>query len=258
MLDDALRVRVELGAAKAAADLGLARSALLVFREDLDTSPCGTDSLPQRPLCSSHSRWRGCGQDGRPRHGSWGSRSEHATAVAPRSVRTVSCERAAWHETSAGRHGVGRSRGTQDLWRHARPPPRARRDASIRGSEVGRCRSKSHQVQPGVGTLQEALNRARDGSELVLADGTYGGSGSHLLTISKSITIRAEHPGRAKPWQAGQASRSAREIRSKTLSNCSVGCSSQRQAARERTILHSNRVEQVGGGEVGTSSYKQA
>ena len=29
--------------------------------------------------------------------------------------------------------------------------------------------SKSHQVQPGVGTLQEALNRAPDGSELVLA-----------------------------------------------------------------------------------------
>ena len=56
--------------------------------------------------------------------------------------------------------------------------------------------SKS-QVQPGVGTLQEALNRAPDGSELVLADGTYRGSGSHLLTITKSITIRAEHPGRA-------------------------------------------------------------
>ena len=52
-------------------------------------------------------------------------------------------------------------------------------------------------MQPGVGTLQEALNRAPDGSELVLADGTYRGSGSHLLTITKSITIRAEHPGRA-------------------------------------------------------------
>ena len=53
-------------------------------------------------------------------------------------------------------------------------------------------------VQPGVGTLQEALNRAPDGGELVLADGTYRGSGRHyLLTISKSITIRALHAGQA-------------------------------------------------------------
>ena len=49
-------------------------------------------------------------------------------------------------------------------------------------------------VQPGQGTLQAALNAANDGDELVLADGTYTGSASDLLWISKSIIIRALNP----------------------------------------------------------------
>ena len=50
-------------------------------------------------------------------------------------------------------------------------------------------------VQPGEGTLQAALNAAKDGDELVLADGTYTGSGDNVLEISKSITIRANPRG---------------------------------------------------------------
>ena len=46
-------------------------------------------------------------------------------------------------------------------------------------------------VQPGAGTLQAALNAVSAGDELVLADGTYTGSGTNVLEIGKSITIRA-------------------------------------------------------------------
>ena len=46
-------------------------------------------------------------------------------------------------------------------------------------------------VQPGVGTLQAALDAARDSDELVLADGIYEGSGDEVIKIEKSITIRA-------------------------------------------------------------------
>ena len=49
-------------------------------------------------------------------------------------------------------------------------------------------------VQPGAGTLQAALNAASDGDELVLYNGTYTGSDTNVLEISKSITIRSLHP----------------------------------------------------------------
>lgn len=52
-------------------------------------------------------------------------------------------------------------------------------------------------VQPGAGTLQAALDNAADGDILVLKDGIYTGSGSNVLEISKSITIRAQHGGQA-------------------------------------------------------------
>ena len=48
-------------------------------------------------------------------------------------------------------------------------------------------------VQPGAGTLQAALNAASDGDELVLANGTYTGSGAEVLEVGKSVTIRALH-----------------------------------------------------------------
>ena len=48
-------------------------------------------------------------------------------------------------------------------------------------------------VQPGAGTLQAALNAASDGDELVLADGTYTSSGTNVLEVGKSVTIRALH-----------------------------------------------------------------
>ena len=48
-------------------------------------------------------------------------------------------------------------------------------------------------VQPGAGTLQAALNAASDGDELVLANGTYTGSGANVLEVGKSVTIRALH-----------------------------------------------------------------
>ena len=50
-------------------------------------------------------------------------------------------------------------------------------------------------VQPGVGTLQAAHDAANAGDELVLADGSYTGSGADaVLTITKSLTIRALNP----------------------------------------------------------------
>ena len=48
-------------------------------------------------------------------------------------------------------------------------------------------------VQAGVDTLQAALNAANYGDELVLANGTYTGSGTNVLDVGKSITIRALH-----------------------------------------------------------------
>ena len=47
---------------------------------------------------------------------------------------------------------------------------------------------------PGAGTLQTALNNANAGDELVLTNGTYTGSGTNVLEIGKSITIRALNP----------------------------------------------------------------
>jgi hypothetical protein len=69
----------------------------------------------------------------------------------------------------------------------------AKAAAKAAGKRKGNCVT----VKPGVGTLQKAVNRAPDGGELVLSDGTYHGSGSHVLSITKSITIRALHAGRA-------------------------------------------------------------
>ena len=55
----------------------------------------------------------------------------------------------------------------------------------------------THNVAPGSGTLQAALNASSAGDELVLADGTYTGSGSNVLEIGMNITIRALNPGQA-------------------------------------------------------------
>jgi nitrous oxidase accessory protein NosD len=52
-------------------------------------------------------------------------------------------------------------------------------------------------VHPGVDTLQTALNLANSGDQLVLADGTYTGSGGDVLKMDKSITIRAQNAGQA-------------------------------------------------------------
>ena len=45
--------------------------------------------------------------------------------------------------------------------------------------------------------LQTKLNNAGVGDTLILADGTYTGSGSNVLDISKDITIRAQNSGQA-------------------------------------------------------------
>ena len=52
-------------------------------------------------------------------------------------------------------------------------------------------------VSPGAGTLQTAVNAAGAGDTLVLADGTYTGSGANVLEISKDITIRVQDSGQA-------------------------------------------------------------
>ena len=52
-------------------------------------------------------------------------------------------------------------------------------------------------VQPGAGTLQAALDGVSAGDELVLADGVYTGSGTNVLDIGKSVTIRAQNAGQA-------------------------------------------------------------
>ena len=45
--------------------------------------------------------------------------------------------------------------------------------------------------------LQTKLNAANAGDTLILADGTYQGSGRNVLEISKDITIRAQNFGQA-------------------------------------------------------------
>ena len=52
-------------------------------------------------------------------------------------------------------------------------------------------------VLPGAGTLQAALDAASAGDILELADGTYMGSGTNVLQISRDITIRAQNYGQA-------------------------------------------------------------
>ena len=53
-------------------------------------------------------------------------------------------------------------------------------------------------VQPGPpGTLQAAVDAAAPGATLVLEDGDYTGKSGCVLSISKSITIRAKNTGRA-------------------------------------------------------------
>jgi hypothetical protein len=52
-------------------------------------------------------------------------------------------------------------------------------------------------VSPGAGTLQAALDAASAGDILELADGTYTGSGTNVLQISKGVTIRAQNYGQA-------------------------------------------------------------
>ena len=70
-------------------------------------------------------------------------------------------------------------------------------------------------VQPGSGTLQAAVDAASDGDELILEDGTYTGSGSNVLDIGKSITIRAQNPGQA--ILDGEEARSVVSITSGTV-----------------------------------------
>lgn len=45
--------------------------------------------------------------------------------------------------------------------------------------------------------LATAYANAADGDVLLLQDGTYTGSGTTMLTVSKSITLRAQTPGQA-------------------------------------------------------------
>ena len=52
-------------------------------------------------------------------------------------------------------------------------------------------------VSPGAGTLQSAHDSATAGDTLVLADGTYTGSGTEVLQIGKHITIQAANAGKA-------------------------------------------------------------
>ena len=62
-------------------------------------------------------------------------------------------------------------------------------------------------VNPGPpGTLQDAVDAAAQGATLVLEDGYYTGKSGSVLSISKSITIRAKNTGRAvldgeKKWR---------------------------------------------------------
>ena len=68
----------------------------------------------------------------------------------------------------------------------------------MRSSRVTR-RLAVIQLQPGA-NLQTEVDNANPGDELVLADGTYTGSGTsengdNMLYINKDITIRALNPG---------------------------------------------------------------
>lgn len=52
-------------------------------------------------------------------------------------------------------------------------------------------------MEPGVGTIQAAVDAASAGATLVLADGTYTSSANPVLAIGSSITIRAQNAGQA-------------------------------------------------------------
>ena len=52
-------------------------------------------------------------------------------------------------------------------------------------------------VEPGIGTLQAAVDSAPSGSELDLVNGTYTATGDNVLVLNKSITLRAQYPGGA-------------------------------------------------------------
>ena len=75
--------------------------------------------------------------------------------------------------------------------------------ALVTSSRVARRLAVVHQVLPGAGTLQTALDEANAGDTLELADGTYtrthavSGSNNNMLEISKDVTIRAQNSGQA-------------------------------------------------------------
>jgi hypothetical protein len=74
------------------------------------------------------------------------------------------------------------------------PPPKAveRQDVVPIGSRIMR-RLTVTLVEPGAGTLQAAYDAASAGDVLELKDGTYTGSDSNVLEISKDVTIRAQN-----------------------------------------------------------------
>ena len=55
-----------------------------------------------------------------------------------------------------------------------------------------------HFVEPGLGTLQAALDAAFNGDQLVLIDGVYTGGGLAVLEVgNRNVTIRAQKVGQA-------------------------------------------------------------
>ena len=95
------------------------------------------------------------------------------------------------------------------LWRvkRAAPPPVRAPPPSGKQPDLGKAlvvaapmhvarRLATVNVSPS-DNLQTKLTNAGAGDTLVLADGTYRGSGSNVLEISKDITIRAQNSGQA-------------------------------------------------------------
>lgn len=83
------------------------------------------------------------------------------------------------------------------------PAPHAMPLVAHDSSSLSRATRRLTTVHPG-DNLQTVIDNAHDGDEIVLADGTYTGTGTpvqyfglSMLYIDKNITIRALNPGQA-------------------------------------------------------------
>ena len=145
-----------------------------------------------------------------------------------------------------------------------------------------------HQVQPGRDTLKSALSAASAGDTLVLADGTYTGTGGEevidigfgqtmtsklsMIEIDKDITIRAQNTGEAVldgedthrvMWikQGTVALEGLKITRGNDVNNAGLRVSSSDTVSISQTVISHNTADQFAGVQLfgtGTVSISQS